>query len=80
MATLVRDELSKAGNVEAVFFHGARLDPLAILDGLEQETDMPMVASNPSMFWHVLATLGRSYRIEGCGRLLREWPAPVVRP
>ncbi len=77
---IVRKELASAGGVQAVFFQGARLDPLATLDGLEQETGMPLVASNPAMFWHVLAMLGRSYHIEGCGRLLREWPALGVRP
>ena len=80
VATLVRNELGVTGKVEAVLFQGARLDPLAVLDSLEQEIGMPLVASNPSMFWHVLAMLGQSYHIEGCGRLLREWPAPGVRP
>ena len=77
---IVRKELASATGVQAVFFQGARLDPLAALDSLEQEIGIPLVASNPSMFWHVLAMLGRSCHIEGCGRLLREWPAPRVRP
>ena len=77
---IVRKELASATGVQAVFFQGARLDPLAALDGLEQETGIPLVASNPAMFWHVLAMLGRQYHIEGCGRLLREWPAPGVKP
>ncbi len=77
---LVRKELALTTGVQAVFFQGARLDPLAALDGLEQETGIALVASNPAMFWHVLAMLGRQYHIEGCGRLLREWPATGVKP
>ena len=72
---IVRKELASAAGVQAVFFQGARLDPLAVLDTVEREAGIPVVASNPAMFWHVLAQLGQRYRVEDGGRLLREWPA-----
>ena len=54
---------------------GAVLDPLAIIGDMERELGVPVIASNPAMLWSILSKLGRSYRIEGSGRLLAEWPA-----
>jgi maleate cis-trans isomerase len=73
-----RASFEAAGPVEAVYFQGAVLDPLEIMDRLETEFACPVVASNPAMLWFILSKLGRSYRIDGCGRLLREWPTPVA--
>ncbi len=67
-----------AGAVDAVYFQGAVLDPLEIMDRLESEFACPVVASNPAMLWFILNRVGRTYHIEGCGRLLREWPTPVA--
>ena len=66
-----------AGAVDAVYFQGAVLDPLEIMDRLESEFACPVVASNPAMLWFILSRLGRTYHIDGCGRLLRDWPAGV---
>jgi maleate cis-trans isomerase len=65
--------------VDAVYFQGAVLDPLEIMDQLESEFACPVVASNPAMLWFILSELGHTYHIEGCGRLLREWPTAVAR-
>jgi maleate cis-trans isomerase len=67
-----------AGPVDAVYFQGAVLDPLEIMDKLEGEFGCPVVASNPAMLWFILNQVGHSYHINGCGRLLREWPSPVA--
>ena len=67
-----------AGAVDAVYFQGAVLDPLEIMDRLESEFACPVVASNPAMLWFILNKVGRTYHIDGCGRLLREWPTPVA--
>jgi maleate cis-trans isomerase len=72
-----RASFEAAGQVDAVYFQGAVLDPLEIMDRLESEFACPVVASNPAMLWFILSKLGRSYHIDGCGRLLREWPSPV---
>ena len=72
---MARGAVKAAGNVDAVYFQGAVLDPLAIIDDMERELGVPVVASNPAMLWSILSKLGRSYRIEGGGKLLAEWPA-----
>ena len=72
-----REAFEAAANVEAVCFQGARLNPLPILDRLEADLGVPVVASNPSMLWQLLSELGRRHQLPKGGRLLREWPQPV---
>ena len=72
---MARGAVAAAGKVDAVYFQGAVLDPLPIIDDMERELGVPVIASNPTMLWSILSKLGRSDRIEGCGRLLAEWPA-----
>jgi maleate cis-trans isomerase len=64
----------RAAGVEAIYFQGAVLDPLKILDRLEQNLSRPVVASNPAMLWFMLARVGFSCSISGYGKLLRDWP------
>lgn len=63
---------------EAIYFQGATLDPLAILQPLEDKLGVPAVASNPAMLWSILSKLGRRFSIEGYGTLLRSWPGLQV--
>ena len=63
-----------ATNVDAVYFQGAVLDPLKILDRLESDLKTTVIASNPAMLWHILSLLNRSYVIPGYGKLLFQWP------
>ena len=64
-----------AGAPDAIYFQGARLDPLPIIGKLEQHLGVPVVASNPAMLWHILSRLGVKCSISGYGRLLENWPA-----
>ncbi len=73
--TLARNALEDAPGVEGICFQGARLDPLAVLERLEGDLNMPVVSSNPAMLWKLLSEMGQHHSIEGGGRLLREWPA-----
>jgi len=73
-----RDALRKAGPVDAIYFQGAVLDPLKILDRLESELNTTVIASNPAMIWRMLAGLGHRHVVDGYGKLLREWPAPAA--
>ena len=75
---LAQASFAAAGPVDAVYFQGAVLDPLEIMDRLESEFACPVVASNPAMLWFILNKAGRTYHIDGCGRLLRDWPTPVA--
>lgn len=60
---------------DAIYFQGALLDPLKVLDQMEVELNVPIVASNPAMLWFILSKLGLHYRIAGYGKLLACWPA-----
>lgn len=72
---LTKNNLSGTEPVDAVYFQGAVLDPIKVLEKIETDLGITVVASNPAMLWYVLSKLGLSYPISGYGRLLREWPA-----
>ena len=71
---MTRAALARFSDVEAIYFQGALLDPLPILEEMEAEFNLPIVASNPAMLWLILSKLGRSYRVHGYGKLLASWP------
>jgi maleate cis-trans isomerase len=72
--SMTRSALAQYSDVDAIYFQGALLDPIPILESLEGELKIPIVASNPAMLWLILSKLGRTYHITGYGRLLAEWP------
>ena len=51
------------------------MDPLPIIQRLENQLKIPVIASNPAMFWNVLSKLGVKDSVKGYGRLLDDWPA-----
>ena len=55
---MTRKALSEYPNVDAIYFQGALLDPIPILDKLETDLKLPIVASNPAMLWLILSKLG----------------------
>jgi Arylmalonate decarboxylase len=71
---LTKKQLDPAAPVDAIYFQGAVLDPIKILEKIERELGITVIASNPAMLWYVLSKLGLAYPISGYGRLLREWP------
>ena len=74
---LAKGALMAASDVEAIYFQGARLNPLGCLERMEADFSVPIVASNPAMLWNLLSLLGE-HRPSGVGgRLLRDWPALV---
>ena len=72
---LTKEAMKEAGSVDAVYFQGAVLDPLKVLEKIESDLKTTAIASNPAMLWHILSQLGRSVAIPGYGKLLAEWPA-----
>jgi maleate cis-trans isomerase len=60
---------------DAIYFQGATMDPLPIIQRLEDALNVPVVASNPAMLWHVLSQLGVKDSVNGYGKLLAQWPA-----
>jgi maleate cis-trans isomerase len=77
---MTRKALAEFPNVDAIYFQGALLDPIPLLDKLESELKLPIVASNPAMLWLILSKLGLSYNINGYGKLLASWPAIPAGP
>jgi maleate cis-trans isomerase len=77
---MTKNALAVFPSVDAIYFQGALLDPIPILDKLETELNLPVIASNPAMLWLVLSKLGLSYNIAGYGNLLSSWPALPAGP
>lgn len=71
---LTAKALKEALPVDAIYFQGAVLDPLKVLQRMEDELATTVIASNPAMLWHMLSRLGLRYQIRGYGRLLHRWP------
>ena len=61
---------------QAIYFQGATLDPLPIIQRLEDNLGVPVISSNTAMFWNILSKLGSRFSIKGYGKLLSSWPDP----
>jgi hypothetical protein len=72
---LTKKTIGAGAKVDAVYFQGAVLDPIKVLEEIERELGMTVIASNPAMLWYLLSKLKLAYPMPGYGRLLREWPA-----
>ena len=72
---LTKEAFKEYDNVDAIYFQGAVLDPLKVLETIESDLKTTSIASNPAMLWNILSQLGRSAAIRGYGKLLSEWPA-----
>jgi maleate cis-trans isomerase len=73
--SMTRKAFAEQSGVDAIYFQGALLDPLKVLEKMEIELKVPIAASNPAMLWFILSKLGLNYKIAGYGRLLATWPA-----
>lgn len=72
---LTQQALAKVGAVDAIYFQGAVLDPLPVLQRIEDDLKFTAIASNPAMLWEILTQLGRRAPMPGYGKLLAEWPS-----
>ncbi len=77
---MTRSALEQFPDVDGIYFQGALLDPIPLLDKLEGELKLPIVASNPAMLWLILSKLHLRYEIKGYGKLLSSWPAVPAGP
>ena len=71
---MARGAVKGASGAQAVYFQGAVLNPLPVIDDMESEFGLPIVSSNPAMLWAVASRLGGRFSIPDKGRLVREWP------
>lgn len=74
VARMTRETFDAHRAIDVIYFQGALLDPLAVLDRLESELKVPIVASSLARLWDILSKIGLSYKIPGYGRLLATWP------
>ena len=74
VARMTRENLAAHPSIDAIYFQGALLDPLPVLDRLESELRVPIVASSLARLWNILSKIGLSYKIPGYGKLLATWP------
>jgi hypothetical protein len=72
---LTRQALADVGSVDAIYFQGAVLDPLPVLQQIEDDLKITAIASNPAMLWDILSQLGHRAPLPGYGKLLAEWPS-----
>jgi maleate cis-trans isomerase len=70
----VETSFRKNPTAEAIYFQGATRDPLPIIQKIEDTMGVPVIASNPAMFWSILSKMGREFSIKGYGKLLSSWP------
>jgi maleate cis-trans isomerase len=73
--SMTRTTFMAQPGADSIYFQGALLDPIKVLDKMEAELKVPIVASNPAMLWFILSKLGLRYRIIGYGKLLASWHA-----
>ena len=60
---------------DAIYFQGATMDPLPIIQRVEDTLNVPVIASNPAMIWNMLSMLGVKDSVKNYGRLLATRPA-----
>ena len=60
---------------DAIYFQGATMDPLPIIQRVEDVLNVPVIASNPAMIWNMLSMLSAKGSVKDYGRLLSTWPA-----
>ncbi len=58
---------------DAIFLSCGALRAIDVIEDIEQTTGKPVVTSNQGMLWHCLRLAGIGDRIEGYGRLFREY-------
>jgi maleate cis-trans isomerase len=69
------EETFRKSPAQAIYFQGATMDPLPIIQRLEDRLGVPVVTSNTAMIWNLLSKLGLKYSVKDSGRLLAEWPS-----
>lgn len=70
----VEQAVQSAPAADTIYFQGAPFNPLPIIERIETQLRLPVVASNPAMLWHILSLLGCRFTIPGYGKLLASWP------
>lgn len=73
------EETFKKNPAQAIYFQGATMDPLPIIQRIEDALAVPVITSNTAMIWNLLSKLSLKYSVRDYGRLLKTWPTEVQR-
>jgi maleate isomerase len=71
---LVENAFGTNPPAQAIYFQGATMDALPIIQRLEDQLGVPVVTSNSAMIWHLLSKLGLTCSVKNYGGLLETWP------
>jgi maleate cis-trans isomerase len=70
-----REAYRAAPGAQALYMAGGRLRTLDIVEQLEEDIKIPVIASTPAIVWEILHHFGTTTPVEGYGRLLHDFPA-----
>src|SRR5262245_64916928 len=56
--SMTRTTFMNQSGADAIYFQGALLDPIKVLDKMEADLKVPIVASNSAMLWFIFSRLG----------------------
>ncbi|MDZ5445081.1 aspartate/glutamate racemase family protein [Micromonospora sp. 4G57] len=70
-----REAFRAAPGAQALYMAGGRLRAIDVIEELETDLKVPVIASTPAIVWEVLHYFGTTTPIDGFGRLLSEFPA-----
>ena len=71
---LGRDAVRAAPGAEALYMAGGRLRVLDVIQELEDDIKIPVIASTPAVVWEMTSHFGATKPLDGFGRLLSEYP------
>jgi arylmalonate decarboxylase len=72
-----REAFRASPGAEALYLAGGRLSAMDVIEELEEDLKVPVIASTPAVVWEIRNHFGTTTPQDGFGRLLREFPAPV---
>src|ERR1700722_3259883 len=72
-----REALRASPGAQALYLAGGRLRALDVIEELEEDLKVPVIASTPAVVWEVLNHFGSTTPRSGYGALLREFPEPL---
>lgn len=72
-----REAFRAAHGAQALYMAGGRLRTLDVIEELEEDLKVPVIASMPAVVWEMLSYFGTTKPITGHGVLLRDFPEPL---
>jgi maleate cis-trans isomerase len=75
---VARNAVWEAPECDALYMPGGRLPVMEIINELESDIGIPVIASTPTIVWEICQFFGIRESIGGMGALLKQFPDPVV--